>query len=746
LFSFAIIIIPLKEYFRLFRDRNILTILSLLLVLLSIGYVSSYLSDYPYTALRICNRISFYYAILIICIASVKYFENASNFIINTFVYANSIVIIGSILDFYSPQFHRVLIQYFNRPEVIHSYIQIGSEKIMRPMGFVTDSNLTAFSITLALLLLLINHDRYNKIFRLLFYIAASYVTGMLTSRGSLVMCVVCIVVFFSFRLVDRKELIIFVVLFLAFQLITPQTYGRILSSFNKEKMEEEYTIGRPVIWNAALKVFSENPVIGKGPGVFFEVSQTYLRGILKENPSLNIDNPDLPSYHKIDKLNPHNIFLVMLAETGLTGFAFFILLVVFLIIIYYKNKIYISLLLFLNILMVSALSNFAPYYKYYLMIVIIFYVTSNQNNKLSSLEIKLLNIKKLLVFKLCCLGDTVFITPAIDSLRKKYPDSIIEIAYSEWVQGLYNYIPNINGGILFKNVFSNNFLKKLLGTIEFISKARKEKYDMVLYTHRSHIFSLILFLCGIKIRLGFKGTRFLTHKVKFEKHIPEYKRYLDILSKFGLDTIGFTPSLIRPNRDSILERLNLNPETVIIGIFPMGGLNPGTKMSIKRWELENFFTLIDLINSKYPEMIIILFEGKTTIERIDHPDNITIRKEFINNEILSVCDYFISADTGSLHIAASMGIPTLSIFGPSDPRLLAPNTYKKSNIKHITIWQKPECSPCYTPDTAIDRENKKHWRDNEFYCHTGTHICMKSITAELVFEEFKNLLKSNPL
>ena len=746
LLLFSVLIIPVKIYFKLLKEKNTILILLIILVLLSIGYISSYLSEYSETAFRICYRISFYYAILIICIASVKYFEQAGDFILKSYVYINTVVILGSLLDFYSPQFHQILINYFNRPEAKHSYIQIGNEIIMRPMGFVTDSNLTAFAITFALLLLIINHSRFSIIFRFVFYIAASYVLGMLTSRGSLIMCILCIFIFLMFKTLSRKELLVFSLIFILFQLITPQTYGRILSSFNSMKIEEEYTIGRPVIWNAALNVFNENPVIGLGPGVFFEVSQNYLRNILKENPALNLDNPNLPSYHKIDKLNPHNIFLVMLAETGLFGFLFFIVLIVTLSIIYIKSKHYISLLLLLNFLMISALSNFAPYYKYYLIIVVIFYVTSRQNNKISPLEFKSINISKILVFKLCCLGDTVFITPAINSLREYYPDATIKIVFTDWIQSLKDYIPNINGGILFKHVFTNNLIKKFIGTISFILEVRRDKYNLVLYTHRNHIFSFILYLCGIKYRLGFSDTWFLTHPVNFDKHIPEYKRYLNILTEFGVKTEGFYPELKRPDNSNIFNRINIKPGNIIIGIFPMGGLNPGTNMSIKRWELENFFKLIRLIKLNFHDLEIILFEGKHKYEKIELPYDMGIKKEFIDNDKLSVCNYFISADTGSLHIAAAMGIPTLSLFGPSDPRLLAPNTYDNSKINHITIWQKPECSPCYTPDTAIDRDNKKHWRNNEFYCHTGTHICMKSINAELVFDNFKKLIQTNPV
>ena len=102
-----------------------------------------------------------------------------------------------------------------------------------------------------------------------------------------------------------------------------------------------------------------------------------------------------------------------------------------------------------------------------------------------------------------------------------------------------------------------------------------------------------------------------------------------------------------------------------------------------------------------------------------------------MSNESLSECDVFIAGDTGPLHIAAAMGINTVALFGPTDPELLKP--ISSENAQHITIWKKPYCSPCYTPVTASDRNNPKYWRGNTFICHTGTHICMKSILVEEV-------------
>lgn len=353
--------------------------------------------------------------------------------------------------------------------------------------------------------------------------------------------------------------------------------------------------------------------------------------------------------------------------------------------------------------------------------------------------------MKKILIFKLCCFGDAVFITPAIRSLRKNYPDAEIVYAHSEWISSLIGLIPSVDRSILFENIYSSNIFKKLLGALKFILKVRKEKFDMVLFGHRDSRLSLILKLCGIRIRLGFKGTKHLTHTVQFEYGIPEYQRYLKVLSGYGMKIINSGPKLYRPEVSSLRKNLILNSSQSIIGIFCKGGYNPGTKMNVKRWELENYYTLTRLINREYPEFKVILMEGTPYEEKITVPDDLNAEKREISNELVAACDYYIAIDTGSIHIAAAMGIPTLSIFGPSDPRLLSPENYPGTSI-HKTVWKKPPCSPCYTPLTAVDRSNKKHWLDDRFICATGTHICMRAITPNEVFKEFILLLKHEPI
>lgn len=382
---FAFLIIPFHTYIGLIRNKKYLYVIIFLGLLLALAFISSYYSPYPETAFRVTARFLFYFLILIITLAAAVRFDNATSFILKSFIYISSLIIIGSLLDFFVPPFHKTLIAYFDRPPVTHSYLMINGDIVMRPMGFVTDANLAAFAIGFGLLLLLLNSNHFNSVFRYSYFILGSFAFGMLTSRIALVMCFVVLFGYFILKAVPRKELLIFCILFVIFQAVTAQTFSRVSNLLNPEKIEEEFTVGRPVIWAASFKLYTEHPLIGAGPGVFFEVSKDYMSELIASSENINITDPSKPDFHQVDKMNPHNIFLVMLSETGLFGLVIFLLLLIYLFYNFFKSKQYISVLIIIYIVLISAFSNFAPYYKLYLVIAIVFFIASGMDMRLIS-------------------------------------------------------------------------------------------------------------------------------------------------------------------------------------------------------------------------------------------------------------------------------------------------------------------------------------------------------------------------
>lgn len=352
-------------------------------------------------------------------------------------------------------------------------------------------------------------------------------------------------------------------------------------------------------------------------------------------------------------------------------------------------------------------------------------------------------NIKKILIFRLCCIGDVTMLTPVINNLHNRFPEAKMNIAASNWIKNLLPYLSHIREALIFDAPYEKNFVSRLVKTVRFILLLRKEKYDMVFLAHRHNYYGLLLKLAGIKLRFGFSETKYVTHPADFDQDIHVVERYLKILSQNGIEAkdSNLTLKRIREKKE-ILAEYGLDVNKFVIGLFPFGGSNPGTQMDIKRWEYRKYKELIHLLSDKNPGINQIVFEGFLESEKItDEYSKSNVRKITISNDLISACNIFVSCDTGPLYIAEGFGVSTLSIFGPTDATKFSPRSRSGSAI-HRVIWKKPYCSPCYTTITAYDVKNKKYWDGKTFICNTGTHECIKSVSVNEVLTVLLDMIK----
>jgi heptosyltransferase-2 len=85
---------------------------------------------------------------------------------------------------------------------------------------------------------------------------------------------------------------------------------------------------------------------------------------------------------------------------------------------------------------------------------------------------------------------------------------------------------------------------------------------------------------------------------------------------------------------------------------------------------------------------------------------------------LLSICDLIISNDTGPSYIAAALDRPTLTIFGPTDDRMIRPYGAHAEMLRYPV-----HCAPCMLRDCPID------------------HRCMTNISVEMVLQRARYLL-----
>jgi heptosyltransferase II len=297
-------------------------------------------------------------------------------------------------------------------------------------------------------------------------------------------------------------------------------------------------------------------------------------------------------------------------------------------------------------------------------------------------------------------LGDVVMTTPAIENIIDYY--SNIEIT----IIGPQTSIEIIKNHPKVVKTITLDYKTRSL----FIPFAKNDLFD-VFFTFRGSI-----------------RAKFLKFRVKaLKKYQFNYKNYPNRhqVEKY-VDFINYSLSSHYPAGKLISHINKSNNNSKILGI------NPGASYgSAKRWYPDQFAKVAIALSDKFDIMIFGGIGEKKFAQQIE--------KHLLNNHIynfqnlagktsiseltdyISNLDIFITGDSGPMHLAASLEIPTIAIFGPTN----SIETSQWKNSKSVIIKKNLDCQPCMKRTCPL-----KH------------HNCMKLIDAQEVIDSISNIRK----
>jgi ADP-heptose:LPS heptosyltransferase len=308
-------------------------------------------------------------------------------------------------------------------------------------------------------------------------------------------------------------------------------------------------------------------------------------------------------------------------------------------------------------------------------------------------------------------MGDTLFATPAIRALRENCSEARIIILASPPAAEVLRFNPFRMKVI----VISDNWdLFKMLTLI------RKENYDLALSL--SKIGSYFTRLCATPYRGDF-------FSINDRHNRPVVQRCLEVLKAVGLNytrmrTEFWFGEQDRQIVDHFLKESGYNSNLPLIAIHCGGHY-----FTRKRWPTENFIRLIKFLKAKAGLQVVLIGGGEdiqnTLAIRSAIPDVITaagMLKLSQTAALLKRCSLLIGNDSGPLHLGAAVQIPTIGLFGPTDPYQF----YPYNPPAHTYIYKALPCSPCYKfgggPWQYIPRCSKAY--------------CMELITPEEVVKK----------
>lgn len=355
----------------------------------------------------------------------------------------------------------------------------------------------------------------------------------------------------------------------------------------------------------------------------------------------------------------------------------------------------------------------------------------------------------KILIINPFGIGDVIFSTPLIASLKRSFPAIRIGYICNERASQILSASPSVDKIFVYekddyRDIWKRSkkeWIKKLSG---FLDDIRKEKFDVSIDLSLSYQYSMFCMFIGIPRRIGFnyRGRgRFLTSKVDVkdfdDKHIIEY--YLDMLKPLDLKTCGIATPNISVSAsdmewaDKILSRGGITESDSAVGIICGGGASWGVDAGRKRWDKNKFASLTDKLIDSYGVKAVFLGDKNDAalvkdVRSVMKNAALDLSGETTVGQMAAVmkrCRVIITNDGGPLHMGVGLDVNTVSIFGPVDEKTYGP--YPESG-KHIVISRKDiKCRPCY-----------KKFKYNK----CDDRICLDSISVDDVYAAAERLLK----
>ncbi len=314
--------------------------------------------------------------------------------------------------------------------------------------------------------------------------------------------------------------------------------------------------------------------------------------------------------------------------------------------------------------------------------------------------------LKKILIRGTNWIGDAIMTLPAVAAVRATYPQAHIAVLAKPLVSDIYKLFSMADEIILYKKNFDNP-----AGVFRLAWELRKKKFNAVILLQNAIEAAIMAFAAGIKLRAGYNSDGrgiLLTHSVKRSKEIKKVHQidyYLEMVKSLGC--VPVSRELLLQTKINRVTAQNIVGEFILRNDKPIIGIAPGaTYGPAKRWFSERFAALSDKLYNSFPYQGI-LFGGKDdefTAEEVRRQSNAnlmnlagrTTLREAIY--LISQCSLFISNDSGLMHIAGALNIPTVAIFGSTNPETTAP-----AGDKTIIVHKEVSCSPCLKENCPTD-------------------------------------------
>jgi heptosyltransferase-2 len=288
-------------------------------------------------------------------------------------------------------------------------------------------------------------------------------------------------------------------------------------------------------------------------------------------------------------------------------------------------------------------------------------------------------------------LGDAIMALPAVRNLKTMLGGERLAVAASAKLAALWEACPFVDQVVALEH-------PRRVGAVA--RQLREGSYATTVLLPNSLRSALEAWRAGIPARFGYaRGGRgmLLSRTIPVPRRDPARLHqkfyYIDLGAALGAPTDATLPELRSPTGAPLADV----PREV--------ALCPGAEYGpAKRWPLENFAALgQEFLTRGYP-LVILGAPNDAALaaqlaEKLPGARNLagqTTLAEFMT--VLVGCRLVVSNDSGAMHLASALGVPTAAIFGSTEPALTGPLGPRTTVLRHHV-----PCSPCFLRECPID-------------------------------------------
>jgi len=320
-------------------------------------------------------------------------------------------------------------------------------------------------------------------------------------------------------------------------------------------------------------------------------------------------------------------------------------------------------------------------------------------------------------------LGDLVMSGPALRAIRDSFPTAHLAVLVrrelasffdgARWVDEVIPY--RLRGGVA-----------GLSDQLSIVKRVRAGRFELAVVFPNSFQSALWMALAGVQRRAGYQADHrgfMLTHKVAPRAYVEcahQAHHWLTMVA----ETIGAKGTAeayhldvnveSREKMRAWLAHRRIRPERPLIALAPVAAYGPA-----KEWPLERYAVLAGILAERHGAECVLMggARDRAQCERIAaqcRGGAIVAAAETSVGELialLSLCQGFAGNDSGGMHLAGALGLPTVAIFGSTNPARTGP-----MGPQCRVIYRGLECSPCL-----------------ERTCRFGHYNCLREIAAEEV-------------